>query len=174
MTLAERLFDLNRWYEALPDGQRILVYPAVLVAAGLINTRWTGSPFGAVLLLTVLALIAVRRSYTSGWLGSRVAAGGPLPDARYRAAAAPVVAGPRTIEAVAVAEPAPVEPVGVVVEPAVSAAALPVAPVEAAVPASPAAQTGRARRGNGSAARKTEGRSGRRKPSGRRPDAEPS
>ena len=132
MTLAERLIDLNRWYEALPDGQRILVYPAVLVAAGLINTRWTGSPFGAVLLLTVLALIAVRRSYTSGWLGSRVAAGGPLPDARYRAAAAPVVASPRTIEPEAVAESASVEPIALVVEPEVSAAAPPVAPISAA------------------------------------------
>jgi MYXO-CTERM domain-containing protein len=65
MTLAERVNDLNRWYEALPEPRRILVYPVVLLAAGAINMHWTGSPFGLVFLLALVVLFALRRSYTA-------------------------------------------------------------------------------------------------------------
>ncbi len=177
MALAERLIDLNRWYEALPDGQRVLVYPAVLVAAGIINSRWTGSPFGLVLLLTVVALITIRRSYISGWLASRVAAGGPPASGmQFGSAAAPLAASPRTLQPEVVYQPAAEPPA---VEPAAARAPqeqeVPSAALsEASVEAEPAARTGRTRRGNGGAARKSEARSGRRKPSARRPDADPS
>jgi hypothetical protein len=87
MTLADRLIDLNHWYEGLPDGRRVFVYPAVLVVAGYVNTRLTGAPIGLVSLSALVALVAVRRSYISGWLAARVPAGGAVPDARYPAVA---------------------------------------------------------------------------------------
>jgi hypothetical protein len=77
MTFAERVNDLNRWYEALPEPRRVLVYPAVLLAAGAINMHWTGSPFGMVFLLTLLVLFALRRSYIAGWFKEPAAAGSP-------------------------------------------------------------------------------------------------
>jgi hypothetical protein len=77
MTFAERVNDLNRWYEALPEARRVLVYPAVLLAAGAINMHWTGTPFGMVFLLTLLVLFALRRSYIAGWFKEPAAAGSP-------------------------------------------------------------------------------------------------
>jgi hypothetical protein len=134
MTLADRLIDLNRWYEALPDGRRVFVYPAVLVAAGFVNTRLTGSPIGWVSVSALAALVAARRSYVSGWLASRVPAGGPVAAVRPRAAA-------ETVAPAALAKPEPVRPIAAVApkpEPVVPVAverqpAAPAAPVHAPV-----------------------------------------
>jgi MYXO-CTERM domain-containing protein len=62
MTFAERVIELNRWYDSLPEPRRIMVYPAVLLAAGAINMHWTGSPFGLVFLLALAVLFVLRRS----------------------------------------------------------------------------------------------------------------
>ena len=99
------LIDLNHWYEGLPDTRRVFVYPAVLVAAGFVNTRLTGAPIGWVSVSALAALIAVRRSYVSGWLAARVPAGGQVADTRPRAVAAPVPPAPA-----AIAKPEPVRP----------------------------------------------------------------
>ena len=108
MTLADRLIDLNRWYEGLPDTRRVFVYPAVLVAAGLVNTRLTGAPIGWVSLSALVALFVVRRSYVSGWLAAQAPAGGPVPDTRHRTLSEPVAPA-------AVAKPEPVRPAPAVV-----------------------------------------------------------
>jgi hypothetical protein len=108
MTLADRLIDLNRWYEGLPDTRRVFVYPAVLVAAGFVNNRLTGAPIGWVSLSALVALIVVRRSYVSGWLAAQVPAGGAVPDTRHRALSEPVAPA-------AVAKPEPVRPAAAVV-----------------------------------------------------------
>jgi hypothetical protein len=41
MTFADRVIRLNLWYDALPELQRFLVFPTVLVIAGAINMVWT-------------------------------------------------------------------------------------------------------------------------------------
>lgn len=129
MTLADRLIDLNHWYEGLPDTRRVFVYPAVLVAAGFVNTRLTGAPIGWVSVSALAALIAVRRSYVSGWLAARVPAGGQVADTSPRAVAAPVPPAPAVV-----AKPEPVRPA--VVAPAAPVAAERVPAPAAAAPAS--------------------------------------
>lgn len=129
MTLADRLIDLNRWYEGLPDGRRVFVYPAVLVAAGFVNTRLTGAPIGWVSLSALVALFVVRRSYISGWLAARAPVGGPSVGTRPFVVAAPAAPA-------AVAKPEPVRP-AVVVAPVAPLAEIkaPAAPVAAPVSA---------------------------------------
>ncbi|WP_193540103.1 hypothetical protein, partial [Rhodopila globiformis] len=122
MTLAERVNDLNRWYEALPESRRILVYPAVLVAAGVIDTHRTGAPFGMVFLAALVLLFALRRSYIAGWFKQSAAAGpaGALehqrtvepPAAKAPAAKEPPPAAPaaKPEPAAEAARPQPVPP----------------------------------------------------------------
>ena len=134
MTLADRLIDLNRWYEGLPDGRRVFVYPAVLVAAGFVNTRLTGAPIGWVSLSALVALIVVRRSYVSGWLASQVPIGGAVPGTRYHGvgetvtpvAAAKPVSVQRVVADVPKADP--VVPVAIVAERKVAGPAAPPSP----------------------------------------------
>jgi hypothetical protein len=69
MTFADRVIRLNLWYDALPELQRFLVFPTVLVIAGAINMVWTisyGYPFGLLFLMALLALIAIRAPYKAG------------------------------------------------------------------------------------------------------------
>src|SRR4051812_12030833 len=149
MTFAERVIELNRWYESLPEPRRILVYPAVLLAAGAINMHWTGSPFGMVFLLTLLVLFALRRSYLTGWVkpadGSSAAleqqpkAAAPV----AKAPAPPVQAAPapaaKPAPAPAAAQPAPVPPPAPRPQPAPAAAqAAPVPPPAARPQPAPA------------------------------------
>nr|WP_294517104.1 hypothetical protein [uncultured Rhodopila sp.] len=188
MTLADRLIDLNRWYEGLPDGRRVFVYPAVLVAAGFVNTRLTGAPIGWVSVSALLALIAARKSYVSGWLTPGVTAGAPVAETRHRAVA-------EAVAPAAIARPAPVQPAPVMVpkaetvvpvatEPKAAAPAVPVyAPVVAPVavqepvkpatrveaatavpPSPPAVEDNHAKNGKRANGRKNDGKSGKRKP----------
>jgi hypothetical protein len=63
------VIDLNHRYEALPEAQRFWVYPAILVVAGLINMMLTigvGFPFGLLVLVVLLALVAVRAPFVVG------------------------------------------------------------------------------------------------------------
>jgi hypothetical protein len=137
MSLAERVIDLNHWYEDLPVDRRIFVYPGVLLAGALLNNHWFGSPIGLVSVLAVLALVAIRKSYTSGWLAAQ--AGGPSvnqgrpsspaqftapapasrpveptsaapPTAKVAVAPPPVVLRPAAAPPVAAAPPPPVPP----------------------------------------------------------------
>nr|WP_294556028.1 hypothetical protein [uncultured Rhodopila sp.] len=131
MTLADRLIDLNRWYEGLPDGRRVFVYPAVLVGAGFINTRLTDAPIGWVSLSALVALVVIRRSYISGWLASRAPIGGAVPGTLNRAVGETVTpaaaAKPESIQRVVadVPEADPVVPVAIVAEREVSEPAAP-------------------------------------------------
>jgi hypothetical protein len=184
MTLADRLIDLNRWYEGLPEGRRIFVYPAVLVAAGFVNTRLTGAPIGFVSLSALAALIVIRRSYVSGWLASHAPIGGAVSDTPYRPVSEAVT--PESVQRVAadvpkaesvvpvtiaaereVAEPA-APPSAPAAEDARSAQEIPlgapVARVEAATATQPARESRKTGKGSAApAGRKTEGKSGKRK-----------
>jgi outer membrane biosynthesis protein TonB len=139
MTFPERVIELNRWYDSLPEPRRILVYPAVLLAAGAINMHWTGSPFGLVFLLTLAMLFALRRSYTAGWVKAEAATGGPAgalehqPKIEPPAFKAPVVAEkPAAPAAQPAPQPAP-QPASQAVPQAAPQAA-PVPPPAAAAP----------------------------------------
>lgn len=66
---ADWIYDLNQWYEGLPDDRRFTVIPAVLIVAGGINMWLTlahGWTFGGLFLLALLALIVVRAPYVWG------------------------------------------------------------------------------------------------------------
>jgi cytoskeletal protein RodZ len=116
MTIAERLNDLNRWYDGLPDDRRVFVYPGVLLAAALVSAKWTGSPFGWLFLAAVAALVLIRKVYAP--VRSEALAGGPTAHA----------APPRPF----VAQPAPVRPISTPPQPPVAAQ-----PAASSPPASP-------------------------------------
>lgn len=65
------LQDVNRRYDAMPDGWRFWVYPAVLLIGAAINMMLTiayGFPFGLLFLLVLLCLVAIRAPYAAaGW-----------------------------------------------------------------------------------------------------------
>src|SRR4051812_19314967 len=103
MTFPERVIELNRWYASLPEPRRILVYPAVLLAAGAINMHWTGSPFGMVFLLALVVLFALRRSYTAGWIKPPAAADGSSAALEHQ----PKVEAPAMKAPAPAAQPAP-------------------------------------------------------------------
>ena len=77
------VIDLNHRYEAMPEGRRFWVIPAVLLIAGAINMLLTIGhhfPFGLLFLLALLALVAIRAPYVAGWLepsGNVGQVGGP-------------------------------------------------------------------------------------------------
>jgi hypothetical protein len=68
---ASWIFNLNHWYDSLPEARRLWVYPAVLLLAGAINMMLTirlGFAFGPLFLLALLALVIIRAPYAAGWL----------------------------------------------------------------------------------------------------------
>ncbi len=65
------VYDLNLWYDGLPDTRQPWVFVVVLVVAGALNMLLTihaGFPFGLLFLLALLAIIAIRAPYEAGWL----------------------------------------------------------------------------------------------------------
>lgn len=68
---ADRLLDLNRRYDALPEFHGLVLVTTILVAAGAINmllTIKTGFSFGLIFLVVFLALGALRGPYVAGFL----------------------------------------------------------------------------------------------------------
>ncbi len=198
MTLADRLIDLNRWYEELPDDRRIFVYPGVLLVAALVNARWTGSPFGWLFFGALAALVVIRRSYVSGYLKSEALADGPAarsapaprafvpppapvpPTAKPVPApaptASPVAAQPAARPAPPPAAPPPPAPPPVAAQPVARPAPQPAAPP--VVPSAPtvdgprpvpAAAAASTKKTAAPPPRKHDGRSGRRKPGDKHP-----
>jgi hypothetical protein len=65
------VYDLNIWYDGLPETRRPWVIVAVLAVAGALNmmlTIHTGFAFGILFLLALLAIILIRGPYVAGWL----------------------------------------------------------------------------------------------------------
>ncbi len=61
------LYDLNRLYDSIPELPRFAVFPLILIAAGTLSMWLTyhyNWPFGIVLLLAVLGILAFRLPYT--------------------------------------------------------------------------------------------------------------
>ena len=74
------MYDLNTWYDGLPEFRRFLVFPAVLVIAGAINMMLTighHMSFGILVLIALLAMVVIRVPYVAGWLSGP---SGPAPD----------------------------------------------------------------------------------------------
>jgi hypothetical protein len=106
------VYDVNLWYDGLPETRQPWVFVVVLVVAGGLNMLLTihgGFPFGLLFLLALLAIIAIRAPYEAGWLTPPAA---PM---------APIVVAPPAPEPIAqdttphieplpimIAEPAPV------------------------------------------------------------------
>jgi hypothetical protein len=81
------VYDLNLWYDGLPETRRPWVVLVVLAIAGGLNMLLTihgGFPFGILFLLALLALILIRAPYVAGWLIPPTA-----PSARIAAAPPP-------------------------------------------------------------------------------------
>jgi hypothetical protein len=79
------VYDLNLWYDGLPELRRPYVILVVLMVAGGLNmllTIHSGFPFGLLFLLAVLGMVAIRMPYVAGWLV-------PLTPPREKIAAAP-------------------------------------------------------------------------------------
>lgn len=60
------LYGLNRLYDSVPELPRFAIFPLILIVAGTLNMWLTyhhGWPFGSLLLLALLALIAFRLPY---------------------------------------------------------------------------------------------------------------
>jgi hypothetical protein len=79
------VYDLNLWYDGVPELRRPYVILAVLMVAGGLNmllTIHSGFPFGLLFLLAVLGMVAIRMPYVAGWLV-------PLTPPREKIAAAP-------------------------------------------------------------------------------------
>jgi outer membrane biosynthesis protein TonB len=194
MTIADRLTELNRWYEDLPDDRRIFVYPGVLLVAALVNARWFGTPFGWLFFATLAALFVIRRSHVSGYLKTEALAGGPVAAAAHRAepAAAPraFVAQPAPVQPVVKPAPAPVAtqaaarptpqpapPPPVAAQPVAKPAPQPPVQQAAATPtvdgpaphSAPAAAASSPKKNVPPPPRKNDGRSGRRKPGDKHP-----
>jgi hypothetical protein len=65
------VYDLNLWYDGVPELRRPYVILAVLMVAGGLNmllTIHSGFPFGLLFLLAVLGMVAIRMPYVAGWL----------------------------------------------------------------------------------------------------------
>lgn len=82
------LLDVNRWYENHSELGRMAIMLGTIVAIGALNMLLTisnGFPFGVLVLLGLLALIAIRAPYAAGWLRppggmpERIGAPGPAP-----------------------------------------------------------------------------------------------
>jgi len=71
MTVAERLYRWNRWYDGLPQEWRFHFILWPLIALGAVNMMLSLSirfPFGLLVLIGVLCVAAVRVPYTLGWI----------------------------------------------------------------------------------------------------------
>jgi uncharacterized protein (DUF58 family) len=65
------VYDLNLWYDGLPETRRPWVILVVLVVAGGLNMLLTihnGFSFGILFLLALLAILLIRAPYAAGWL----------------------------------------------------------------------------------------------------------
>ncbi len=112
------VYDLNLWYEGLPETRQPWVFAVVLIVAGGLNMLLTihaGFPFGLLFLLALLAIVAIRAPYEAGWLipPAAVPAGIAVASMPEQIAQdptppiAPPVAPPMPPMTIAVAEPAP-------------------------------------------------------------------
>jgi len=71
MTVAERLYHWNRWYDELPQEWRFQFILWPLIALGACNMLLSLSirfPFGLLVLIGVLCVAAVRVPYALGWI----------------------------------------------------------------------------------------------------------
>jgi len=71
MTVAERLFGWNRWYDGLPQEWRfqLVLWPIIVLGAvNMLLSLSTGFPFGLLVLLGVLFVAAVRVPCIAGWI----------------------------------------------------------------------------------------------------------
>ncbi len=93
------VYDLNLWYDGLPETRRPWVILVVLAVAGGLNmllTIHSGFSFGILFLLALLAILLIRAPYVAGWfipptrLPERIAAA-PAQERITQEAAAPVM-----------------------------------------------------------------------------------
>lgn len=109
---ANWIVDLNRRYDALPEIQRFLVFPAILLIAGAINMMLTisrGFPFGLLFLLALLILVGIRAPYAAGWFRTSPTSGiGPIEPQPSKVEHAPMtsLASPLPVTAPASTSPA--------------------------------------------------------------------
>jgi len=85
MTVAERLYRWNRWYDGLPQEWRFQFILWPLIALGACNMLLSLSirfPFGLLVLIGVLCVAAVRVPYASGWITPAEALPGGEPGTR--------------------------------------------------------------------------------------------
>ena len=71
MTATERLHQWNGWYDRLPEDWRFQIVLWPLIAIGALNMLLTiggGFPFGALVLLAMLCLAAIRLPHILGWI----------------------------------------------------------------------------------------------------------
>lgn len=84
MTVPERLYRWNHWYDQLPQEWRFQVIVWPLIAVGFLNMLLTLAirfPFGLLLLLGVLCFAAIRIPYALGWIVPAAADPAGEPDA---------------------------------------------------------------------------------------------
>jgi hypothetical protein len=65
------VWDINLWYDGLPETRRPWVILAVLAVAGGLNmllTIHSGFSFGILFLLALLVILLIRAPYVAGWL----------------------------------------------------------------------------------------------------------
>lgn len=85
MTLPERLYRWNLWYDELPQEWRFQVVMWPLIAVAFVNMMLTLAirfPFGLLLLVGVICFAAVRVPYVLGWIAPGPADRSDEPDAR--------------------------------------------------------------------------------------------
>jgi hypothetical protein len=127
------VYDLNLWYDGLPETRRPWVILAVLAVAGGLNMMLTihsGFAFGILFLLALLAIVLIRAPYVAGWLIPPT----PMPERITTAPAPGQIAQETTMVApmhLAPAEPAPIEATPVAAAP-IESAPFEVTPIEAA------------------------------------------
>lgn len=71
MTVAERLYRWNRWYDGLPQEWRfqIILWPLIVLGAcNMLLSLAIRFPFGLLVLIGVLCVAAVRVPYALGWI----------------------------------------------------------------------------------------------------------
>lgn len=76
---ADRLIELNRQYDEMPEFRQTWLFLAIILTVGAVNMLLTITldfPFGLLLLLAILALVAIRAPYVSGMLKPSPSAGG--------------------------------------------------------------------------------------------------
>lgn len=76
MTLPERLYRWNCWYNGLPQEWRFQVVLWPVIAAGFLNMLLTLAvrfPFGLLVLVAVICVAAIRAPYALGWISPAAA-----------------------------------------------------------------------------------------------------